>query len=257
VPEEQKPVSVAPRSSRLLTYLGPHWRGHVLRFGPTPLEAYTAASGRRLLVIVGLIEGALGPRLGLLQRLGLEAPPAWLRVPLLVGVVLALARWYAGVKPSQLGFRSWATWSRTERSYFIQVFLLANVIFAMIFAGPVARLLKNPSLWGTGAIVLLTSLLWGLYQELIYRGILQTELGRRWGAVTGILVANSLYTFGPLHFYHLEDGTFFRSAAMFASIFAIGLFFGLLFNRSANLWMVGVFHGLGDWYIVGVSGLVS
>jgi membrane protease YdiL (CAAX protease family) len=37
---------------------------------------------------------------------------------------------------------------------------------------------------------------------------------------------------------------------MFASIFAIGLFFGVLFNRSGNLWIVAVLHGIGNAYIV-------
>ena len=41
---------------------------------------------------------------------------------------------------------------------------------------------------------------------------------------------------------------------MFTGIFAIGLFFGVLFQRSGNLWMVGIFHGLGDFYIVGTLG---
>jgi membrane protease YdiL (CAAX protease family) len=42
---------------------------------------------------------------------------------------------------------------------------------------------------------------------------------------------------------------------MFASIFAIGLFFGVLFKRSGNLWIVAVIHGIGNAYIV--SGLAS
>ena len=46
-------------------------------------------------------------------------------------------------------------------------------------------------------------------------------------------------------------------AAMFGGIFAIGLFFAVLFRRSNNLWMVGLFHGLGDWYIVGVKSVVG
>jgi membrane protease YdiL (CAAX protease family) len=49
--------------------------------------------------------------------------------------------------------------------------------------------------------VFLPYLLWGFYQEVMYRGILQTELVRRWGPLWGILVSNSLFTFGPLHFY--------------------------------------------------------
>ena len=32
--------------------------------------------------------------------------------------------------------------------------------------------------------------------------------------------------------------------------FAIGLFFGVLFRRSGNLWMVAVIHGIGNAYII-------
>ena len=42
-------------------------------------------------------------------------------------------------------------------------------------------------------------LFYGFYQEVVYRGMLQSELVRRWGAFAGVLVANLLYTFGPLH----------------------------------------------------------
>jgi membrane protease YdiL (CAAX protease family) len=38
---------------------------------------------------------------------------------------------------------------------------------------------------------------------------------------------------------------------MFAATFAIGLFFGFLFWRSGNLWVVAVIHGIGNAYIVG------
>jgi len=40
---------------------------------------------------------------------------------------------------------------------------------------------------------------------------------------------------------------------MFAGIFTIGLFFAVLFLRAGNLWMVGIFHGLGDSYVVGLN----
>ena len=79
--------------------------------------------------------------------------------------------------------------------------------------------------------------------------MVQLEVGRRWGAPAGILVANVLYTFGPLHW------TYFSSllplaGPMFGSIFVVGLFFGLLFSRSGNLWIVTVFHAIGNAYIV-------
>jgi membrane protease YdiL (CAAX protease family) len=44
---------------------------------------------------------------------------------------------------------------------------------------------------------------------------------------------------------------------MFASIFAVGLFFGLLFRRSGNLWRVAIFHAIGNAYIAGSLGPVG
>ena len=38
---------------------------------------------------------------------------------------------------------------------------------------------------------------------------------------------------------------------LFAAIFATGLFFAVLFQRSGNLWMVGIIHGIGNSYIDG------
>jgi membrane protease YdiL (CAAX protease family) len=65
----------------------------------------------------------------------------------------------------------------------------------------------------------------------------------------GILAANMLYAFGPLH------SNYFASRAslagpMFASIFLMGLFFAVLYRRSGNLWLVTCFHAIGNAAIV-------
>ena len=107
------------------------------------------------------------------------------------------------------------------------------------------------------AVMVLTYLLWGFYQELVYRGMLQTELVRRFGTLSGILVSNVLYTFGPLHFYHFLAASPRQAATVLAGTFAIGLFFAVLYRRSGNLALVGVFHGVGDVYITGLAELVG
>ena len=76
---------------------------------------------------------------------------------------------------------------------------------------------------------------------------------RRWGPAPGILVVNTLFTFGPLHFYHFSEGEPGQVWPMFAGIYLIGLFFSVLFWRSENLWIVGVLHGLGNCYIDGLA----
>jgi membrane protease YdiL (CAAX protease family) len=169
----------------------------------------------------------------------------------LLGLALLLVRFVAGLKLSEIGLYPWREWSATEKSYFVQVFLIANLVFSVLFADRLRVILAEPHLLRRVGTVFLPYLLWGFYQEVVYRGILQTELVRRWGPLRGILVSNSLYTFGPLHFYHFSHTH--PALPMFVGIFAIGLFFGVLFAMSGNLWMVAIFHGVGNSYIEGTQ----
>ena len=225
-----------------------HWRGHLFRFGATSSRAYDRAAGLRLLLIVFLLEAVIGPRLWLFGVLGLPVPPSWLRVPLLLAVALVLVPLFAKVRLAEIGLRRWSEWSSVEKSYFVQTFLVANVVFSILFMDRLRSIFAEPSVWSEVGPAVATAFLWGFYQEVAYRGILQTELVRRMGSMRGILAGNVLFTFGPLHFYHFYQPSY---APMFAGIFAIGLFFAVLFQRSGNLWIVGIFHGLGEAYILG------
>jgi len=179
--------------------------------------------------------------------LGYPAGPLLVIVPFLLACALLAVRYLAGVKFSEIGLYPWRNWSPTEKSYFIQLLVIANVVFPLVFATRLHAILAQPSAWRVILTVFVPYLFFGFYQEVVYRGMLQTELVRRWGGVAGILVANILYTFGPLHWNYFVT----RNVPMFVSIFVIGLFFGLLFRRSGNLWIVAIIHGIGNAYIVG------
>jgi membrane protease YdiL (CAAX protease family) len=246
-----------PSAQRRASWLAPLWRGHFFLFESRLQPTFDAPAGIRLLLIFVLLEGVIGPRFSLLPWLHVPVPPSWLHVPILLGLALLLVRFFGRLKLSQVGLYPWREWSRTEKFYFIQVMMIANVVFVALFAERLRVILGEPGLWGRAWIVLLMSFLWGFYQELVYRGILQTELVRRYGSWLGILASNLVYTFGPLHFYHFSERSPGPAFVMFAGIFAIGLFFAVLFRRSGNLCMVGIFHGLGDCYIGGLSTLTS
>jgi CAAX protease family protein len=231
--------------------LNVHWRGHAFLFEKKGPPTYSATGGLRLLLIFLVLEGVIGPRLSLFSWLKLPLPPVWLRVPILLGLALLLVRFVARLKLSEIGLYRWGEWSATEKSYFVQVFLIANVVFSVLFADRLRMILAEPFLLRRVLTDFLPYLLWGFYQEVMYRGILQTELVRRWGPLRGILVSNSLYTFGPLHFYHFSNTS--PALPVFAGIFAIGLFFAVVFWRSGNLWMVAIFHGIGNSYIEGTQ----
>jgi len=226
--------------------LSVHLRGHVLLFGKGPASGYEGSAGTRLLLVAVVLEAG---RLVAVNRLYPRVPLAIL-IPLLLAAALLSVRFVAGLKLSQIGFHPWREWNAIEKSYFIQLLVIANVVFPMVFAARLRTMLAQPSVLWTVWSVFVPYLFFGFYQEVVYRGILQSELIRRWGVFIGILVSNALYTFGPLHEYYFSSRASF-AIPMFASIFAIGLFFGVLFRRSDNLFIVAVIHGIGNSYIVG------
>ena len=103
------------------------------------------------------------------------------------------------------------------------------MVFLNVLAAPIRnRVAQADTVWSLWN-VFVPDLFFGFYQELVYRGMVQLEVVRRLGAPIGILVANVLYTFGPLHWYYFASRASL-AVPMFASIFAIGLFFGVVYR---------------------------
>ena len=82
-----------------------------------------------------------------------------------------------------------------------------------------------------------------MVQEFFYRGWLQTELTRRFGAIIGLLLANIVFTLGPLHLNYLIGPAGVHWGGL-AAVFGIGLFFGIVYARSGNLWIPAAMHGI-------------
>lgn|ERR1700689_896835 len=235
----------------------PFWRGQLFLFDQPPAPTFSPTQGLKLLLVFLFMEG--------IARRSLDAGARWVSLagrewwPLLqMSLWTALACWlviaFAGVRLSELGLYSWLRWSKTEKFYFLQIVPITIGVFSFAQSASLKLLWTRPHLGEIGLFIFVPKMIWGMYQELLYRGILQTELVRRWGTVPGIFAGNLIFTFGPLHFYH------FRAAAknpshlwIFAAIFAIGLLFAIIFKRSVNLWIVGTMHGLGDWFIDGLA----
>jgi membrane protease YdiL (CAAX protease family) len=224
---------------------GVHWRGHVLLFDKLPESRFGGSSGTRLLLIAVGLEALRLPVFAWLR----PTAPLWSVVPVLLACALLMVRVVAGMRLSQIGLYPWRDWNAIEKSYFIQLLVLANTVFPLVFAARLRGITGQPSALSTLLTVFVPYLFFGFYQEVVYRGMLQSELVRRFGPVVGIVVANALYTFGPLHWYYFSSKSSV-AVPMFAAIFAIGLFFGLLFRRSGNLWIVAVIHAIGNAYIV-------
>jgi len=229
--------------------MSPHLRGHLLLFDSKLAPAPSTDAGVRLLSAAGVVEFV---RL-LAVRWLYPTVPLWLLLPALLGLALWVVPGIAGVKLSQLGFRRWRDWTTTEKSYFVQVVVIANVVFPIVLAEQLRNRIAQADMAWSLCTVFVPYLFFGFYQELVYRGMVQVELIRRWGVSAGIVVANVLYTFGPLHWNYFGSRASV-AVPMLAAIFAIGLFFGVLYRRSGNLWIVAVFHAIGNAYIVWSAG---
>ena len=233
------------------------WRGHLFLFDQRQAPVISSKQGNRLLSLFVLIEVIVRPLVTSGARwLAIDLPMWWplVQIAVLTTLVLWLVKRFANVRLFTLGLYQWRRWSRTEKLYFLQILPITIIVFSF-FTSPILKALwARPNLWWIGSFIFMQQMIWGFYQELLYRGILQTELVRRWGALKGMLSSNLIFTFGPLHAYHFWGVPRNPSHLwIFGAIFSIGLFFTILFKRSGNLWIIGVMHGLGDWFIDGLA----
>jgi membrane protease YdiL (CAAX protease family) len=221
-------------------------RAHLLKFATPLAPVYGDAVGIRILCAFL----AVGVGTFYLLRFGANAVGIrGLPVTNLAFVVALLAafivaqRLVVAMPMADVGLRPVAAWTRLERLYFFQVVPVATVLFAIVFRDRLLALVEQHGLAGFLLFSVFTGIAWGMVQEFIYRGWLQTELTRRFGATIGLLAANAVFTFGPLHLNSLVDPDGVRWGGL-AAVFGIGLFFGIIYRRSGNLWIPAVLHGL-------------
>jgi len=235
----------------------PFWRGQLFLFDRPRATSYSSQAGSKLLIVFVFVEGIVRRLLGASAKWLTIADREWwplVQMIILTALVCWLVTKFAGVRLPELGLYAWRHWSKTEKFYFPQVVTIGIVVFSCLVSARLKMLWARPDLVKIGLLIFIPQMIWGFYQEFLYRGILQTELVRRWGTCTGILASNLVFTFGPLHTYHFLSAQRNPSHLwIFAAIFATGLLFAILFKRSGNLWIIAIMHGLGDWFIDGLA----
>src|SRR4030095_6345034 len=109
--------------------LSVHARGHFLLFDKRSAFHWNAETGACLLFIAVAIEAI---------RIAIEwlypVLPILILVLLLLAGVLGLVRFVARLRLSQIGLYPWSEWSLVEKSYFVQLLVIANVVFPLVFA---------------------------------------------------------------------------------------------------------------------------
>lgn len=224
----------------MASLIGDSLRAHALIFERPLRSGWDEATGRRILLAFLLVAVGVFHALRATLFSGSSVTIAKLAFVALLTIAFVLAhRLVVRMPLAAIGLRR--VWTRRETLYAVQVGIIAAVAFALVFRAHFTALLARgiPEF----ATIVATGLLWGAVQEFLYRGWLQSELVRRFGAIAGLLVANLVFTFGPLHANWLfaADGP---QWGMIGAIFAIGLLFGVIFQRSGNLWIVAILHGL-------------
>ena len=187
------------------TQVHPFWRGQLFLFDQPRVRTISSQQGSRLLFVFFFLEVIVRPLFAAGTRWLPIAEHKWwplIQVGLLTVLVCWLVISFAKVHLSQLGLYSWLHWSKTERSYFLQIVPTTIFVFSLFVSAKLRVLWARPDLWELGLLIFVTKMIWGFYQEFLYRGLLQTDLVRRWGTLKGVLVSNLVFTFGPLHAYH-------------------------------------------------------
>jgi hypothetical protein len=68
------------------------------------------------------------------------------------------------------------------------------------------------------------------------------------------VISNLIFTFDSLYAYHFRSARIHPAhLRIFAAIFAIGLSLRFFLGAPAIFWIVGILHGLGDWFIDGLA----
>ena len=221
-------------------------RAHALIFETPLAPSYGNAAGIRMLVAflvvaVGMffalrfVAGAAGLR-------GLPAANLGFVVALLAAFVVA-QRAFVRMPMAAVGLRRFADWKRRERLIYFEVVPLATVVFAIVFHAHLLRLLELSTVCRVPAVLCPH----------------RSSLGNGAGVPLPWLVADRAHPplRGPNRPARCKRSVHFRAAAppaislsraacagLFAAVFGIGLFFGIVYYRSGNLWIPAVLHGL-------------
>jgi membrane protease YdiL (CAAX protease family) len=234
----------------------PGWKCWLLNFSNAAPEPYPASVGLKIVASCLFLEGLARPVaravFGSYIFAGYDVSRLAL-VSCMLALAVGLTAFWIRLPFSRIGLSGWRRWSDAEKWFFPQMMAVSALVFTLAEWNQLADLIHRPAPFAV-ALVFCEQMIWGFYQEYVYRGLLQTELVRRWGAIPGILASNLIFTFGPLHAYHFANAFEQPSRLLiFPGIFAIGLYFGVLFHRSGNLWIIGAAHGVGDFFVDGLA----
>ena len=91
-------------------------------------------------------------------------------------------------------------------------------------------------------LIPVTIFLVGPAEELIFRGLIQTQFRDAYGSIFAVVAASTV--FAAVHFSSYSGGDIFALLATLITILALGATLGLLYERTRTLLVPAVVHGL-------------
>ncbi len=223
------------------------WAVMILYFNNKVKPLYHPEQGKVILLLVLVFEGVRECIMLIKDYLGYpDLLSTGITAVIFLGLVFLVTKFFQ-IKLKDIGLKKISNWNKYEIVFLLLIVPLYFFIFYYFTKEKFSASLNEYG-WDILLVTFFFYMCWGFYQEWIYRGFLQTELTRRFRVTAAILLSNIIFTFGPLHFNLIYHGKFI----ILGAIFLIGLFFGIIYNRSYNLWIIGILHGIGDWFLVGL-----
>ena len=170
---------------------------------------------------------------------------------LAMGGVAAAYLWATGKDSSYLRLRKPSLWHLLVIAVapFVVLFSIGLVNLVSFSLGVQAAshsLLGFEGIQPTFYLVLIPFmiLIVGPFEELLYRGVIQTRLTHSFSRPTAIVVAS--FIFVPIHLtaYSAGGASMVQVLAAFAALFAGSLIYGALYEWTENLTVVALAHGL-------------
>lgn len=134
-----------------------------------------------------------------------------------------------------------------KSKYTVFMLLFTPIILMSLFT-----MMKKFEFSNSFFIPLVGDLLVGLNEELIYRGVIFTNVTEAKGLKKGIFI--SAFLFSLLHVVNILGGlSFSQVATQLVTTFIAGIFLALNYRNTKNIWLLVVYHGL--WDYISLSGV--
>ncbi len=136
------------------------------------------------------------------------------------------------------------SFKRGMRPWYIAALVLSAVSVGETVASPPSAGFHVPALPTLIAQLVFLAFVVGPTEEVLFRGLIQTGLRQslgRWGIVIGALL------FGFFHLINLVSQPLGATALQVVTAIAIGLVFGVLYDRTRNLVGASLAHSVADF----------